>query len=186
MRKVASSFRNFDSAKLTQVWRTSCLRIARRILRMHDTKLNGCRQRLLFARQLIPRKCSLCSQGRQTEKWRPKWTSLKLKFKLAIIVRLFFSQFFYLKIIQMRVIHYCIFCKPIKVTNNRAYSIAFSNKTWFWWLRWVEKNQDVWGFRSFPFVPITWLTLINTLVDTLHRLRWLGDKAETSRAFPRW
>ena len=30
---------------------------------MHDRKLNGCRQRLLFARQLIPRKCSLCSQG---------------------------------------------------------------------------------------------------------------------------
>ena len=26
-------------------------------------KLNGCRQRLLFARQLIQRKCSLCSQG---------------------------------------------------------------------------------------------------------------------------
>ena len=25
--------------------------------------MNGCRQRLLFARQLIPRKCSLCSQG---------------------------------------------------------------------------------------------------------------------------
>ena len=28
------------------------------------TDLNDCRQRLLFARQLIPRKCSLCSQGR--------------------------------------------------------------------------------------------------------------------------
>ena len=27
------------------------------------TDLNDCRQRLLFARQLIPRKCSLCSQG---------------------------------------------------------------------------------------------------------------------------
>ena len=50
-------------AKLTQIWRTSCLRIAWRILRMHDRKLNGCRQRLLFARQLIPRKCSLCLQG---------------------------------------------------------------------------------------------------------------------------
>ena len=33
---------------------------------MHDGKLNGCRQRLLFARQLIPRKCSLCSQGKRT------------------------------------------------------------------------------------------------------------------------
>ena len=53
-------------AKLTQIWRTSCLRIAWRIVRMHDGKLNGCRQRLLFARQLIPRKCSLCSQGRKT------------------------------------------------------------------------------------------------------------------------
>ena len=30
---------------------------------MHDRKLNGCRQRLLFARQLTQRKCSLCSQG---------------------------------------------------------------------------------------------------------------------------
>ena len=27
------------------------------------TDLNGCRQRLLFARHVIPRKCSLCSQG---------------------------------------------------------------------------------------------------------------------------
>ena len=27
------------------------------------TELNGCRQRLLFARQLAQRKCSLCSQG---------------------------------------------------------------------------------------------------------------------------
>ena len=35
-------------------------RITWRILRMHDRKLNGCWQRLLFARQLIPRKCSLC------------------------------------------------------------------------------------------------------------------------------
>ena len=30
---------------------------------MHDRKLNGCWQRLLFARQLTQRKCSLCSQG---------------------------------------------------------------------------------------------------------------------------
>ena len=28
------------------------------------TNLNGCRQRLLFARQLTQRKCGLCSQGR--------------------------------------------------------------------------------------------------------------------------
>ena len=40
-----------------------CLRIAWRISRMHDRKLNGCRQRLLFARQLTQRKSSLCSQG---------------------------------------------------------------------------------------------------------------------------
>ena len=51
-------------AKLTQIWRTSCLRIAlRRILRMHDRKVNGCRQRLLFVCHLIRRKYSLCSQG---------------------------------------------------------------------------------------------------------------------------
>ena len=51
------------TAKLTHIWRTSCLRIAWRISRMHDRKLNGCRQRLPFARHFIPRKCSLCSQG---------------------------------------------------------------------------------------------------------------------------
>ena len=116
------------------------------------------------------------------ERWQPKWTSLKFKFKPGIIVRLF-SQFFYLKIIQMHVNHYCIFCKPIKVTNNRVYSIALSDKAR---LTWVEKNPDVWRFRSFPFVQITWLTLIKTLVDVLHRLRLLGDKAEASREFPRW
>ena len=32
------------------------------------TALKGCRQRLLFARQLTQRKCSLCSQGRFIEK----------------------------------------------------------------------------------------------------------------------
>ena len=61
--QFAGSFRSLIRAKLTQIWRTSCLRIAWRILRMHDRKLNGCRHRLLFAHQLIPRKCSLCSQG---------------------------------------------------------------------------------------------------------------------------
>ena len=30
---------------------------------MNDRKLNGCRQRVLFARRLIPPQCSLCSQG---------------------------------------------------------------------------------------------------------------------------
>ena len=34
-----------------------------RISHMHDRKLNGCCQRLLFARQLTQRKCSLCSQS---------------------------------------------------------------------------------------------------------------------------
>ena len=60
-------------AKLTQIWRTSCLRIAWRILRMHDRKLNGCRQRLLFAHHLIPRKCSLCSQGSILFHWNYKF-----------------------------------------------------------------------------------------------------------------
>ena len=47
----------------------------------------------------------------------------------------------------------------------------------------VEKKPDVWGFRSFAFVPITRLTLIKTL----HRLKWLvGDEAGTSRAFLIW
>ena len=56
-------FASLISVKLAQIWQTSCLRIAWQIFHMHDRKLNGCRQRLLFARQLIPRKCSLCSQG---------------------------------------------------------------------------------------------------------------------------
>ena len=30
-------------------------------------ELNGCRQRLLFTGQLIQRKCSLCSQGRDED-----------------------------------------------------------------------------------------------------------------------
>ena len=60
-------------AKLTQIWRTSCLRIVWRILRMHDKKLNGCRQRILFARYLIPRKCSLCSQGMNNWALRRNW-----------------------------------------------------------------------------------------------------------------
>ena len=30
---------------------------------MHDKTFNGCWQRLLSTRQLIPRKCNLCSQG---------------------------------------------------------------------------------------------------------------------------
>ena len=62
-------FASLIPSKLTQIWRTSCLRIAWRILRMHDRKLNGCRQRLLFASQLIPRKCSLCSKGSENENW---------------------------------------------------------------------------------------------------------------------
>ena len=37
--------------------------MAWQISRMHDRKLNGCRQRLLFARQLTQWKYSLCSQG---------------------------------------------------------------------------------------------------------------------------
>ena len=46
-----------------QTWRLTLLAIAWRISHMHDIKLNGCRQRLLFARQLTQWKCSLCVQG---------------------------------------------------------------------------------------------------------------------------
>ena len=56
----ASSFRKFDSRE-THADLTNQL-LANR-LRMHDRKLNSCRQRLLFALQLIPRKCCLYSQG---------------------------------------------------------------------------------------------------------------------------
>ena len=34
---------------------------------MYDRKLNGCRQRLLFARQLTQRKCSLSARSRVTQ-----------------------------------------------------------------------------------------------------------------------
>ena len=60
---VISRRKRSDDRKYVCSSQASCLRIAWRILRMHDRKLNGCRQRLLFARHLIPRKCSLCSQG---------------------------------------------------------------------------------------------------------------------------
>ena len=62
--------------KLTHIWRTTCLRIAWRISRMHDRKLNGCRQRLLFARHFIPRKCSLCSQSSIHADWSDRLTVL--------------------------------------------------------------------------------------------------------------
>ena len=39
------------------------LRIAWQILHMHNRKLNGCQQRLLFACQLTQGKCSLCLKG---------------------------------------------------------------------------------------------------------------------------
>ena len=59
-----SSFRKFDSRE-THADLTNQLLVNRvtNFLRMHDRKVNGCRQRLLFAHQLMPRKCSLCSQG---------------------------------------------------------------------------------------------------------------------------
>ena len=60
-------------AKLTHIWRTTCLRIAWRISRMHDRKLNGCRQRLPFARHFILRKCSLCSQGSIHADWSDRY-----------------------------------------------------------------------------------------------------------------
>ena len=65
------------------------------------TGLNGCRQRLLFARQLIPRKCSLCLQGKvfsacifkkMAEFLRPRsvWNQ-KLKGQLSGKLTLFFK-----------------------------------------------------------------------------------------------
>ena len=41
-----------------------CLWIAWRISHMRVRKLNGCQQRLLFAREVTLRKCNLCSQGK--------------------------------------------------------------------------------------------------------------------------
>ena len=76
----AGSFRKFDSrethADLTNQLLTSELLIAWRILRMHDRKLNGCRQRLPFARHFIPRKCSLCSQSSIHADWSDRLTML--------------------------------------------------------------------------------------------------------------
>ena len=48
-----------------QTWRLIFLRIVWQILCMHDRKLNGCQQRVLFACQLTQQKCTLCSQGKQ-------------------------------------------------------------------------------------------------------------------------
>ena len=52
----------FYSHETAAIWRQT-RRLILICLRMYDRKLNGCRQRLLFARQLTQRKCSLFSQG---------------------------------------------------------------------------------------------------------------------------
>ena len=44
---------------------------------MYDRKLNGCRQRLLFARQLTQRKCSLSARSRVTQSMTLTVESLK-------------------------------------------------------------------------------------------------------------
>ena len=44
---------------------------------MYDRKLNGCRQRLLFARQLTQRKCSLSARNRVTQSMTLTVESLK-------------------------------------------------------------------------------------------------------------
>ena len=44
---------------------------------MYDKKLNGCRQRLLFARQLTQRKCSLSARSRVTQSMTLTVESLK-------------------------------------------------------------------------------------------------------------
>ena len=44
---------------------------------MYDRKLNGCRQRLLFARQLTQRKCSLSARSRVTQNMTLTLESLK-------------------------------------------------------------------------------------------------------------
>ena len=44
---------------------------------MYDRKLNGCRQRLLFARQLTQRKCSLSARSRVTQSMTLTVKSLK-------------------------------------------------------------------------------------------------------------
>ena len=44
---------------------------------MYDRKLNGCRQRLLFARQLTQRKCSLSARSRVTQSMTLTLESLK-------------------------------------------------------------------------------------------------------------
>ena len=44
---------------------------------MYDRKLNGCRQRLLFARQLTQRKCSLFARSRVTQSMTLTVESLK-------------------------------------------------------------------------------------------------------------
>ena len=44
---------------------------------MYDRKLNGCQQRLLFARQLTQRKCSLSARSRVTQSMTLTVESLK-------------------------------------------------------------------------------------------------------------
>ena len=50
--------------------------------------MNGCRQRLLFARQLTQRKCSLCSQGTEIRELKPKTTATATATKTSLQERI--------------------------------------------------------------------------------------------------
>ena len=62
-KKIATTVIGY--ARLTQHLRNPLNRSRTGIRPDLWTDLNGCQQRLLFARQLTQRKCSLCSQGRE-------------------------------------------------------------------------------------------------------------------------
>ena len=88
------------------------------------TDLNGCRQRLLFERQLIPRKCSLCSQGTQ------KYMSLifsKYSFFSDLVPRTLFIFSFFLICSFLR--YTVLFCFSFREVDGQ----------------WVELRRETWG-----------------------------------------
>ena len=66
----------FYSRETRAIWRQTwrLILLANRVTNFAHAryKLNGCRQRLLFARQLTQRKCGLCSQGIVRQKLQPQ------------------------------------------------------------------------------------------------------------------
>ena len=64
--RVSREYKNCDNSDWLRKTHATLAQSSKPVKnRKNPTDLNGCRQSLLFARQLTQRKCSLCSQGRE-------------------------------------------------------------------------------------------------------------------------